>query len=126
EDVVPDEALDEGGEQRVAVGPHRLPLVALWRERPQRGRVVAGDRQVPGLVMPVDDAVGAAVPEDHAVAQAERRLAEAEDVDPHAAAIGRPDLTGQRLEVGAVAGYVNPLGGTPDEVVRGGDDRDPR
>src|SRR5580658_4702955 len=88
EDVVPDKALDQRRQQRIVGRPHRLPVVALWGQGPQgRGRVT-GDRQVPGLVMAVDDAVGAAVPDHGPVVEVERRLAEAKDVDAHAAAIG--------------------------------------
>src|SRR5580704_18343033 len=87
EDVVPDKALDQRRQQRIVGRPHGLPLIALGSQGPQgRGRVT-GDRQVPGLVMTVDDAVGAAVADHGPVVETERLLAEAEDVDADAAAI---------------------------------------
>src|SRR3984957_20143694 len=126
EDVVPDKALDQRRQQRIVGRPHGLPVVALRGQGPQgRGRVT-GDRQVPGLVMAVDDAVGAAVADHGPVVQAERRLADTEDVDAHAAPIGRGNLLGQRIQVGAVTGYVYPLASAADEVVCRVDDGYPR
>src|SRR5215469_10391616 len=109
-DVVPDEALGQGGEQVIRAG-QGLPVRAVLRDGPHHVHAVGDHGQMAGLVPGVEHAPGAVVPDHAPVAQVHDRLAKMQHVAGHAPLVGPAQRRRDARGVRAVDRHVHvPLG----------------